>query len=167
MMVGIHRIFRMPGKPDAIFNTLKSDQILGFIETQNGVYISLEPRKPDVALEAAAPQRILNESEHKLNQYLRKVEEEKNKSSASRSTLYTMNEVSKHNSRENGVWFVIDGKVYDASPWLRDHPGGADVLVRAGGKDVTKMFKSTNHSSFAVQEASIYQIGVLVASSKL
>ena len=169
MMIGTHRIYKTPGKPDAEFNTLKSDQILGFIETQNGVWVSLEPRPRDMEKEALAPTRILNESELKLKEFQRRAEQEKKlKADVNRSRKITMEEVSRHNSRETGVWFVIDGKVYDATPWLKDHPGGADVLIRSGGKDVTRVFKLTNHSSFAVEEASNYQIGVLdLGSAKL
>ena len=167
MAIGTHKIFRTPGKPEAVFNTLKSDQILGFIETQNGVFVNLEPRKRDLKLEAEAPQKILNQSELNYKDYLKRVEEEKKKAEVNRTRLITMEEVQEHTTKEKGVWFIIDGKVYDATPWLRDHPGGADVLIRSGGKDVSKVFKLTNHSSFAVQEAENYQIGVLATSAKL
>jgi len=166
MTIGTHRLFKGPGQPLADFNTLKSDQILGFTEAQNGVWVSLEPRKRDLVAEANAPQRILNESEEKLKEYQRRLQDEKNKKGdVNRSRKITMAEVAEHNSKEKGVWFVIDGKVYDATPWLKDHPGGADVLVRSGGKDVSRVFKLTNHSSFAVAEASNYQIGVLDEST--
>jgi len=88
------------------------------------------------------------------------VESEKRAAAVDRQRPIAMEEVQKHTTRDS-VWFVIDGKVYDATSWLRDHPGGADVLVRAGGKDVSKLFKLTNHSSFAIAEAANYQIGVV------
>jgi len=170
MTLGLHQIVRTPGHKEADFNTLKSDQILGFIEAQNGVHVSLVPRKRDMTLEALAPQKILNASEQAYLRYKQRVEEERQKNlqaDVNRSRPITMEEVEKHRSPADGVWFVIDGKVYDATPWLRDHPGGADVLVRAGGKDVSKIFKLTNHSSFAVAESMNFQIGVLAPSAKL
>jgi cytochrome b involved in lipid metabolism len=27
------------------------------------------------------------------------------------------------------VWIQIHGQVYDVTPWLRDHPGGSEVLM--------------------------------------
>lgn len=38
--------------------------------------------------------------------------------------LYTMEEVEQHDSKES-CWFVVDGKVYDATPFLKEHPGGS------------------------------------------
>jgi len=161
MTIATFRLFRTPGWPDAEFNTLKSDQILGFIEAQNGVHVSLLRRHRDPVLEAAAPQRILNESEKAQRDYVKRLELARSKAAVNRERPITMAEIQEHVTPEKGIWFVIDGKVYDATPWLRDHPGGADVLVRSAGKDVSKVFKITNHSSFAVSEASNYQIGVL------
>lgn len=41
-------------------------------------------------------------------------------------------EVAKHNTRES-CWTVIDSKVYDVTAFLRQHPGGAAILLRQGG----------------------------------
>lgn len=35
---------------------------------------------------------------------------------------FTMAEVEQHTTMES-AWFVVDGKVYDATPFLKDHPG--------------------------------------------
>lgn len=37
--------------------------------------------------------------------------------------LFTMEEVEAHDSKES-AWFVCDGRVYDATPFLKEHPGG-------------------------------------------
>lgn len=52
----------------------------------------------------------------------------------------TMAEVSQHNSETDG-WTVIDGKVYEISQYLKFHPGGAEILRVALGKDCTKLFR--------------------------
>ena len=41
-------------------------------------------------------------------------------------------EVAKHNHKES-CWIVIDSKVYDVTSFLRQHPGGAAILLRQGG----------------------------------
>lgn len=51
----------------------------------------------------------------------------------------TMEEVAKHNTVEDG-WTVVKGKVYNLSPYMKYHPGGADILKIALGKDCTKLF---------------------------
>jgi cytochrome-b5 reductase len=35
---------------------------------------------------------------------------------------------------------VLHGKVYNITPYLRFHPGGADILVKAAGRDATALF---------------------------
>ncbi|KAG2502744.1 hypothetical protein JM16_009634 [Phytophthora kernoviae] len=51
----------------------------------------------------------------------------------------TMEEVSHHNTEED-CWSVLDGKVYNLTPYLKFHPGGvADLLLSAGG-DCTDLF---------------------------
>lgn len=45
-----------------------------------------------------------------------------------------MAEVEQHSS-EDSAWFVHEGKVYDATPFLDEHPGGADsILISTGGQ---------------------------------
>jgi hypothetical protein len=34
----------------------------------------------------------------------------------------------------DGVWMAIDGKVYDISLWLHEHPGGEDILLQHAGE---------------------------------
>lgn len=46
--------------------------------------------------------------------------------------MFTMEEVEQHASEES-AWFVYEGKVYDATPFLDEHPGGAEsILISAG-----------------------------------
>ena len=59
---------------------------------------------------------------------------------------FTLGEVKKHN-KKNDAWTIIENKVYDISTWIPTHPGG-DVILKAVGKNGTRLFKSVNHPSF-------------------
>jgi len=171
MLFANFRLYRTPGFGNADFNTLKSDQILGFIEAQNGVHVNLERRKRDPELEKTAPSRVMNAHSEKILEYQKrlKMEEEEYARSLNvdKEKLITMDELKKHTTKETGVWILIDGSVYDVTTWLKDHPGGADSLLRAGGKDASKLFELTNHSSFAKSEALKYKIGRIQLQSNL
>ena len=74
-------------------------------------------------------------------------------------TAYTVEEVAKH-SAEDDCWIILHGKVYDATPFLSDHPGGANSIVRVGGKDSTTVF-DTIHSEKAHAMLEKYEIGYI------
>ncbi|KZV22423.1 cytochrome b5 isoform A [Dorcoceras hygrometricum] len=59
-----------------------------------------------------------------------------------------MEEASQHNTSED-CWVVIDGKVYDVTSYLEEHPGGDDILLEATGKDATEEFEDAGHSKTA------------------
>ena len=44
-----------------------------------------------------------------------------------------------HNTRQD-AWTVINGKVYNVTPYLAFHPGGEKELMRVAGRDGTKLF---------------------------
>jgi cytochrome b involved in lipid metabolism len=52
---------------------------------------------------------------------------------------YTMEEVAKHNRKED-VWVVVKGLVMDLSGFLEDHPGGVQAIVNFAGRDATEEF---------------------------
>jgi cytochrome b involved in lipid metabolism len=56
------------------------------------------------------------------------------------SKTYTMNDVSKHNNIEKGVWTVINKRVYDITKWVPEHPGGIAKIMQIAGKDGTNLF---------------------------
>ncbi|PIA33788.1 hypothetical protein AQUCO_04000089v1 [Aquilegia coerulea] len=63
--------------------------------------------------------------------------------------LYSLKEAGEHNTRDD-CWVVVDGKVYDVSSYLDEHPGGDDVLLKA-----------TGHSKDAIQLMEEFCIGEL------
>uniref|UniRef100_A0A5B7ATB6 Cytochrome b5 heme-binding domain-containing protein n=1 Tax=Davidia involucrata TaxID=16924 RepID=A0A5B7ATB6_DAVIN len=78
--------------------------------------------------------------------------------------LYSMQETSQHNSKDD-CWVVIDGKVYDVSSYLDEHPGGDDVILAETGKDATDEFEDAGHSKSARELMEDFCIGELEPSS--
>nr|AAT72293.1 nitrate reductase [Dunaliella viridis] len=75
---------------------------------------------------------------------------------------YTMEEVAQHTTHDS-AWFVHEGKVYDATAFLDEHPGGSDSILTATGADATEDFNAI-HSKKARNMLADYYIGELVAS---
>ena len=75
--------------------------------------------------------------------------------------VYTMEEVERHDNAES-AWFVYHGRVYDATPFLKDHPGGADSILLVAGTDATEDFDAI-HSQKAKDMLKDYYIGELAA----
>ncbi|KAF8995478.1 fumarate reductase [Cyathus striatus] len=57
----------------------------------------------------------------------------------SASAEYTMEEVAKHN-RKDDIWVVVDGQVLDVTNFLPDHPGGEKAILLYAGRDATEEF---------------------------
>lgn len=52
---------------------------------------------------------------------------------------FTLEQVAQHISTSS-CWVIIQNKVYDVTDFLFDHPGGANVILRYGGKDATAAY---------------------------
>ncbi|RDA84426.1 hypothetical protein CP532_2148 [Ophiocordyceps camponoti-leonardi (nom. inval.)] len=48
-------------------------------------------------------------------------------------------QVAKHNSRES-CWVILYGIVYDVTDFLSSHPGGANIILKLGGRDATEEY---------------------------
>ena len=72
---------------------------------------------------------------------------------------YTMKEVSKHSTPDDG-WIVINGNIYDITKWIPFHPGGP-IITEGLGKDATKMFNNVNHTSNARRKLNQFKIGYI------
>ena len=75
---------------------------------------------------------------------------------------YSMEEVRRHNTADS-TWFVVQGKVYDATPFLKQHPGGSDSIMLSAGQDATEEFEAI-HSKKAWEQLEQYHIGDLIGN---
>ncbi|GAM27180.1 hypothetical protein SAMD00019534_103550 [Acytostelium subglobosum LB1] len=74
---------------------------------------------------------------------------------------YSWSELAKHNT-EDDCWVAIDGKIYDITKWVPEHPGGKEILLLSAGRDVTNLFESYHPMSDKPQAIiGKYQVGVL------
>ncbi|KAJ5099600.1 hypothetical protein N7532_006601 [Penicillium argentinense] len=73
---------------------------------------------------------------------------------------YTAEDVAMHKSK-NDLWVSIHGKVYNVTDYVRDHPGGADVLCDVAGTDATEAYEDIGHSEDANEILAAYLVGSL------
>lgn len=58
---------------------------------------------------------------------------------------------------------VVDGKVYDVTKFLDEHPGGEDIMLDSSGRDATREFEDVGHSGEARSQLEDLLIGTLRA----
>ena len=61
---------------------------------------------------------------------------------------FTYSDVSEHATKKD-LYMVIHDKVYNASSFVDEHPGGEEVLLDVGGQDSTEAFEDVGHSDEA------------------
>ncbi|KAI9032841.1 hypothetical protein CLU79DRAFT_728276 [Phycomyces nitens] len=77
------------------------------------------------------------------------------------TNLYTLAEIKKH-TKAKDCWVIYNNNVYDVSPFIADHPGGDDLILKYGGRDVTEIMKDKDeheHSESAYEIFEEYLIG--------
>lgn len=80
---------------------------------------------------------------------------------SSSPATYTMADVQKHNN-EQSCWTAIDGKVYDVTPWISQHPGGPGRIKGLCGTDGSGAFNGQHSSDTEPHERlASFQIGTL------
>lgn len=56
------------------------------------------------------------------------------------SKEFTANDVKEAGTVDKGLHIIIDNDVYKMDGFVEEHPGGAKILKRVGGKDASKQF---------------------------
>ncbi|KAH9179655.1 cytochrome b5 [Lactarius sanguifluus] len=62
--------------------------------------------------------------------------------------VVSLNELRQHTTKEN-IWVLLNGKVYDVTKFIDEHPGGDEVILSEAGKDATEAFEDVGHSDEA------------------
>lgn len=78
---------------------------------------------------------------------------------------FSTTEVAAHSTRDD-LHVIIAGKVYDITQYLRDHPGGVDVLLDVAGKDATEAYTDVGHSEDADEILATYLVGTVGGSDQ-
>ncbi len=77
------------------------------------------------------------------------------------TTYYTRAEVSAHASTQS-CWSIVNGKVYDLTSWISQHPGGSSAIKRMCGVDGSANFNGQHGGqSRPERELASFFIGVL------
>ncbi|PFH58278.1 hypothetical protein XA68_13925 [Ophiocordyceps unilateralis] len=61
---------------------------------------------------------------------------------------YDAKQIAEHNKPED-AWLIIHGKVYDLSNYMKDHPGGPEIINETAGLDASEGFDNAGHSEDA------------------
>lgn len=78
--------------------------------------------------------------------------------------IVNIDDFRKHSEAES-PWFVIDGEVYDGTPFLKEHPGGGQSIISAAGMDTSEEFLAI-HSEVARAMMPKYHLGTLDEAGK-
>ncbi|KAH7118992.1 cytochrome b5-like heme/steroid binding domain-containing protein [Dendryphion nanum] len=83
------------------------------------------------------------------------------------SESLTVKQVAEHNSVENGLYIIIDGGVYGLKDFVDEHPGGAKILKRVGGKDASKQFWKYHNEGVLKKYGPKLKVGDVKEEAKL
>ncbi|PXF44458.1 Nitrate reductase [NADH] 2 [Gracilariopsis chorda] len=78
-------------------------------------------------------------------------------------TVFSREQLAENDTRDS-AWIVVDGRVYDTTSYLDDHPGGAASILTSAGKDASEMFNAI-HSDTAKHMLKKYLIGKVGTSN--
>lgn len=83
----------------------------------------------------------------------------------STQNTYTMCQLKRHNHAES-AWILVGDTIYDATPYIRSHPGGTATILRksGGAADCTEDMRF--HSGRAQKEWRRFKVGTLVPCSR-
>ena len=82
--------------------------------------------------------------------------------SADSEREWSASEVSRH-CTAGDLWLVVDGRVYDVTDFVDEHPGGVDAIMKRPGLDNSAGFHGPQHPEKVSQLIGEYFIGRLAA----
>lgn len=85
-----------------------------------------------------------------------------------RMRIFAETDVANHKTLED-CWVVHEGKVFDVTDFVMDHPGGEDLIMRFAGKDMGGIMEDPaehSHSESAYELLEEYLIGRLAISQE-
>ncbi|GAA96237.1 uncharacterized protein L969DRAFT_43736 [Mixia osmundae IAM 14324] len=80
-----------------------------------------------------------------------------------RQRIFLAADVAKH-ARPGDCWVTRQGKVYNVTSFVEDHPGGDDLILGWAGKDVEQVMNDPvehSHSDSAFEMMEEYQVGII------
>jgi len=83
---------------------------------------------------------------------------------SSAGQIYSIEEVSKHNSKATGVWVIYKDGVFDITKFVANHPGGVDKIMMAAGGDIApfwNLYRQHFNSAAPMELLSAMRIGSL------
>ena len=95
---------------------------------------------------------------------------EKKRSTNNKSRMYSIDEVSRHNSIENGLWISYKDGVYDLTHFLNKHIGGPSYIELVAGGRLEPFWKSFSFHSKCddtLKQLEEYRIGDLKQSDRM
>lgn len=73
----------------------------------------------------------------------------------------------KKNATSTSCWSIVNGKVYNLTNWINQHPGGSSRIIAMCGKDATRAFTQQHTGNTRVAaELAPFQIGILKKKKK-
>lgn len=85
------------------------------------------------------------------------------------SKRFTLADVTQH-AKEEDCWMAINGKVYDLSAYIPEHPSRPTIILPWCGKEASEAYrtkmKGKPHSAMANELLEIYEIGELQDKSQ-
>jgi len=73
---------------------------------------------------------------------------------------FSYSDVSEHSSKKD-LYLVVHDKVYNATSFVDEHPGGEEVLLDVAGQDATEAFEDVGHSDEAREVLDGLLVGVV------
>jgi len=79
---------------------------------------------------------------------------------------FTVAEVAKHNTPTD-CWIIVDGKVYDVTGWIANHPGGQKIILGYAGMDATDVYDAFHdiEEESHIKMRSVFCVGEVVDQS--